>query len=647
MKRRALCAILALTLLIGLAGMSTPALAETEKGEAGSPRRETIFNSTQSGGYPVNAKTFGNSSIEAVILSNGRFGIGTRSETPNKNGSLKGASSYSAGTRYDDTYKRLLYGHPTGSTSYTTIRINDVNYTFSADTGSTPKYNAAGTEATSTMTIRENSWNSNSKVLYTVQQIITLVKNPITNREDMFRIRYKVTNKTGSAKRVGVRIMMDTCLGSVDVAPFQVPGIGDVRYEREFTGANIPKTYQAFADLYGGKHIEDPDIVAAGMFYRTASERPDKVQFAMWSGVQGTAWDYQINTAFPRSFGDSAVTATWNAKSLAKNATRTVNTYYGIGEIDFEPVRMPPVLMRVASPKTVDIDIETGDYYNPVQATAYIKNTGTTTVRDVQLKIEMNDPRVSLRRIVPKQGEGQGTISGNTITFASLEGGAEIAVDFELNAQTQTTARNVSYKLTLSANPLDLATGTVNPQVKNISLHLPVVTSVTAKASNSGGQVQINEGAKGAAQTVRCGTGTDITVTAYPKADYYFNGWYIGNTKKSSSLEYEFTAPVASATTLTARFVKKTALGKPKNLTFNTQKATWKTVKNNSGYTLKVMQGKKTVFTKQVGKNKKSYKFTKAQARKLQKGKTYKLTLVAKGTGKYMNSKSASKTLKA
>ena len=64
---------------------------------------------------------------------------------------------------------------------------------------------------------------------------------------------------------------------------------------------------------------------------------------------------------------------------------------------------------------------------------------------------------------------------------------------------------------------------------------------------------------------------------------------------------------------------------------------------NNNGYTLKVMQGSKTVFTVQVAKGKTSYTFknTKAQLKKLKKSKKYTFTLVAKGKGSYKNSKTA------
>jgi cytoskeletal protein RodZ len=83
---------------------------------------------------------------------------------------------------------------------------------------------------------------------------------------------------------------------------------------------------------------------------------------------------------------------------------------------------------------------------------------------------------------------------------------------------------------------------------------------------------------------------------------------------------------------------KKTRLAKPKKLKLTAQKATWKSVKNNSGYTLVILQGKKNVRTVQIKKNRTSWKIPK---KLFKRGKKYRFTLVAKGKDKYRNSKAA------
>jgi len=90
---------------------------------------------------------------------------------------------------------------------------------------------------------------------------------------------------------------------------------------------------------------------------------------------------------------------------------------------------------------------------------------------------------------------------------------------------------------------------------------------------------------------------------------------------------------------------KTTKLKKPASLKLNLgakkKTATWKKVANNSGYTLKVFKGKKQVLKVNIKKGKTKHTFTKKQLKKLQKGKKYTCTLVAKGKGKYTNSPAA------
>lgn|GEM_PF-375608 len=81
-----------------------------------------------------------------------------------------------------------------------------------------------------------------------------------------------------------------------------------------------------------------------------------------------------------------------------------------------------------------------------------------------------------------------------------------------------------------------------------------------------------------------------------------------------------------------------TQLSKATGLTLTVQKATWKNVDNNNGYTLEILQGQKVIKTVQIGKGKTSYNIPKNL---LKKGKKYSLKLVAKGSGNYTNSTAA------
>ena len=124
-----------------------------------------------------------------------------------------------------------------------------------------------------------------------------------------------------------------------------------------------------------------------------------------------------------------------------------------------------------------------------------------------------------------------------------------------------------------------------------------------------------------------------------------------GTFANATSATTMFTMP-ANVATVTATYKdigkdqiletnKKTQLSKPSSLKLNSKKASWNNVKNNNGYTLKVMQGKKTIITRQIKKNGTVYSFTKADKKKFKKGKKYTFTVVTKGKGNFTKSKSA------
>jgi len=144
--------------------------------------------------------------------------------------------------------------------------------------------------------------------------------------------------------------------------------------------------------------------------------------------------------------------------------------------------------------------------------------------------------------------------------------------------------------------------------------------------------------------TVRGNTGQLV------RKDYTFAGWSINAAGTGKTYQPGDEIQIGKANVVLyakwnkAPVIAKKQLAKPTKLTFAKQKASWKKVKNNNGYTLVIKQGSKTVKTVQIKKNKTSYKIPKNL---LKKGKKYSFTLVAKGTGNYKNSKVAkSKVLK-
>jgi hypothetical protein len=213
-----------------------------------------------------------NEFLECAVAGNGRFTMGTTGGNPDNN---------------KDDNKKMLYGHPSPRTSYTTIRIDQTNYLYQAS--SQPVFDSENNTCTSQYLIDDLK----------VEQVLSIVKNNSTQREDTVQVKYVVTNNGSSSHTLGLRIMFDTMLGSNDSAPFRVPGIGAVTKELELAGDDIPEYWQAFDSL------TNPSVIAQGTILGSNDNQPDKVQFTNWGRVYSKDWGYTVNPSV--SNGDSAV----------------------------------------------------------------------------------------------------------------------------------------------------------------------------------------------------------------------------------------------------------------------------------------------------------------------------------------------------
>jgi len=162
---------------------------------------------------------------------------------------------------------------------------------------------------------------------------------------------------------------------------------------------------------------------------------------------------------------------------------------------------------------------------------------------------------------------------------------------------------------------------------------------------------------KPSAPKVKSKTATSITLVTVTNAEYSRDGkkWQASTTFKGlkANTSYKFYVHLKATATLNASPISdalsaktdKIQLAKPRGLSFTAKKASWKNVKNNNGYTLQIMEGKKKLGRAvQIKKNKTNYAIPK---KLLKKGKSYTFTLVVKGKGNYKNSKAAkSKVLK-
>jgi len=214
----------------------------------------SVFSGRTNSVATVSGNKICNSYIELAVASNGRYTVGTTGGNPDVS---------------TDDNKILLYWHSSPSTSYTTIRVDEENYVYGQGVFSVaPSFD------------EQLGKNESEQMIdgVSVKQVLSLVKNTATDREDLVEIKYIVKNESSSPKSVGVRIMMDTKLGWNDAVPFRVRS-GVITNEREFSAGVVPQYWQAFDSL------ENPQVVSQGTLLHSSVNNPDKVQFTNWGRV--------------------------------------------------------------------------------------------------------------------------------------------------------------------------------------------------------------------------------------------------------------------------------------------------------------------------------------------------------------------------
>ena len=407
-----------------------------------------------------------NDFIEAYINSSGHYTMGTTGGNPDSE---------------SDNNKLLLFGHPDSTTTETLIKIDDEEtYFYSNDT----VFNSEGTQAITTATINDVE----------VKQIITLETNTYTGNADVASIKYIMTNNSSQTKQIGGRIMLDTMLGNNDGAPFRIPGIGNVTSEIELSGNDIPEYWQAFDNL------TTPNVISTGNFYRTVAEKPDKVQFAAWPGIQGSSWNYRV-TAGHSVTGDSAVAAYFNPRTVLPGQSRTIVTYYGISDFSSSDVE-DDITLRVSAPSFLGGN-NAGYLNNPFVVTAYIGNYTSSTVNNITARISL-----------PEELQIEGSDS-TTKNIGSISSGTETFTKWTVRAIPQETGKTITYNITINGEGIDEKTIPV-------SLNLHTTNDLYRDIS-----FNLNGGDGVAPQTQRVLVGTKGTEPEKPtRTGYIFKGWY-------------------------------------------------------------------------------------------------------------------------
>jgi hypothetical protein len=382
-----------------------------------------------------------------------------------------------------DDGKPLIYGRPKPWTSYTTIKIDGEDYIFGGETNKRAgQFGKYGTQVKAPYITERGAIETVYKYgEINVIQSLSFVKSNTTGLPDTAQIKYKIENTGQKRHKVGLRVMLDTMLGSNDGAPFRI-GANSVITDTLYNKNELPVFWQAFDQL------SNPHVTAQGTVKGNQVTAPDKLYFADWGSLADGVWsfDYNPNEEFIRKGEfqlDSALALFWAPGFIPPGESRTYISNYGLGGITIVPGILS---LGVSSPAEVILDKQTKSF--PV--VAYVQNTAEITAKKVVAEINLPDglTLASNEQQQKKLGNLQSGSTGQLVwqvipktgVGRELEYGVEVTAD---NTDDNSVGRSVKV---IGPPKLDLSlTGPDELKVKDRAL-APNPFKLTARIKNTG-----------------------------------------------------------------------------------------------------------------------------------------------------------------
>jgi hypothetical protein len=170
------------------------------------------------------------------------------------------------------------------------------------------------------------------------------VNQKLQYARDMMRIEYQIFNAGGSAKRVGVRLMLNPGADEEGfISSFFFPqtrqrlffeqdygrAIGTTQVPRF---AQIPETYELFA----GDEDTNPFFITKGILIGNGATTPDRVVFGnalnFWRDIDGgQLWDYRADPNWELRISDLGTLIYWDPIVVPAGQRRSFVTYIGMG----------------------------------------------------------------------------------------------------------------------------------------------------------------------------------------------------------------------------------------------------------------------------------------------------------------------------
>jgi hypothetical protein len=149
--------------------------------------------------------------------------------------------------------------------------------------------------------------------------------------------KYKILNKDNRAHKVGLRVLMDTYIGTRDDVPFTIPGVNElVSTSKDFRDKKVPD----FVSVLEKPDLSNPGIVVQlNMRLSDDTEMPSRFLLTRYPvTVSNNKRDLDKWEVPVVPFGDdSSVVMYWAEKDLPAKKERTVAFTYGLGNVSSAP----------------------------------------------------------------------------------------------------------------------------------------------------------------------------------------------------------------------------------------------------------------------------------------------------------------------
>lgn len=320
--------------------------------------------------------------------------------------------------RPEDDYQELLFGGADPWSSYTTVRVDGVDYLFGGPTQRRAGFQLPVGERISGPSLLGQSIQTSYLIAgVEVRQVLSIVRSSTTDLPDTMQIQYFLTNRSGTAKKVGIRVLLDTKLGKEDGAPIRL-GEQVITTETALYGGQIPQFWQAFDNL------EAPRVIAQGTLQGGELTPPNAVLIANWGTLADKSWQTTLRPGqgFIREGEDEPDTAFalfWEDQ-LPFGSTKRYTTHYGLGGVTISRGRLG---LGVTSPR----EVVRGENFT---ITAYIENLERGAVENGWIKLDLPPGFRATRPSVRELGQVRGPQTVEWIVFAgeTAQSGASFTV---------------------------------------------------------------------------------------------------------------------------------------------------------------------------------------------------------------------------